>query len=560
MTAPPAEATAAAVLTRPDGFPEFTLAPRILEWSYDYLLQPDGPKAGQPLEWTGEQVDFIYWWYAIDQAGRWIFPRGVLERMKGWGKDPVGAGLCSIELCGPCRFGGWEPDGTPKVVHHSAAWVQVAAVSKDQTRNTMTLFPAMLSPRAQREYQLDIGKEIIYAKREHGRLEAVTSSPRALEGARSTLVLRNETHHWLSTNDGHDMARVTARNMAKARGGGGRMLDITNAHMPGEDSVAEREWSAWQKTQAGLARGGTRVLYDSREAPPDTAMTDPVSLEAGLVAARGDSDWLDIPGLIETIYDPVTPVSESRRFYLNQKVAPEDAWVVPMEWDALGQRETLADGELITMFFDGSKSDDATGLVGCRFTDGKLFELGVWQKPTAWDDRHGANRWVVDRHAVNLLVDEVFEKYRPVAFFGDPSDTRDEAGERYWEALIDQWHRKYRRRLKLWAVKTGDKQHSISWDMRAPSRLQQFTEAADRFTDDIESGQLQHDASIMLAQHIKNARRRPNQYGVSIAKEHRESRNKIDLAVCAVGARMLWRLMTNKKPPRTSRPRAIAFT
>jgi hypothetical protein len=42
---------------------------------------------------------------------------------------------------------------------------------------------------------------------------------------------------------------------------------------------------------------------------------------------------------------------------------------------------------------------------------------------------------------------------------------------------------------------------------------------------------------------MKNARRRDGRFGVTIGKEHRSSSRKIDLAVCAVGARMLWRLM-----------------
>jgi hypothetical protein len=50
----------------------------------------------------------------------------------------------------------------------------------------------------------------------------------------------------------------------------------------------------------------------------------------------------------------------------------------------------------------------------------------------------------------------------------------------------------------------------------------------------------------MLRQHIRNARRRTNNHGVSFGKEHRESARKVDLAVCAVGARMLRRLVLNK--------------
>ena len=38
-----------------------------------------------------------------------------------------------------------------------------------------------------------------------------------------------------------------------------------------------------------------------------------------------------------------------------------------------------ADGWVL--FFDGSKSDDSTALVGCRLSDGHVVTLGIWAKP-----------------------------------------------------------------------------------------------------------------------------------------------------------------------------------
>ncbi|MBQ1164273.1 terminase, partial [Streptomyces sp. A73] len=78
---------------------------------------------------------------------------GVIQRLKGWGKDPLVATWSAFEFVGPCRFGAiadegneWGvPAGQPLGVQHPAAWVQIAAVSQDQTRNTMTLFPSILS-------------------------------------------------------------------------------------------------------------------------------------------------------------------------------------------------------------------------------------------------------------------------------------------------------------------------------------------------------------------------------------------------------------------------------
>src|SRR3982750_2803473 len=92
----------------PAGLPQYTLGWQALAWTAEYLRQADGPDAGQPWRYTDEQARFVLHWYAVDAAGRFVFRRGMLRRLKGWGKDPVGATLCAIELCGPCRFGEWN--------------------------------------------------------------------------------------------------------------------------------------------------------------------------------------------------------------------------------------------------------------------------------------------------------------------------------------------------------------------------------------------------------------------------------------------------------------------
>jgi phage terminase large subunit-like protein len=83
------------------------------------------------------------------------------------------------------------------------------------------------------------------------------------------------------------------------------------------------------------------------------------------------------------------------------------------------------------------------------------------------------------------------------------------------------------------------------WDMGDRRRQQQFTEAVDRFYRDVLERQLTHDGDKVLRQHVVNARRRTNAWGYTIGKEHRESARKIDLAVCAIGARMLRRQVMN---------------
>jgi len=65
--------------------PKRTFFYQIADWCLKNLQQPDGPNAGAPWAFTDEQARFIAWWFAVDSKGRWIYRRGTLRRMKGWG-------------------------------------------------------------------------------------------------------------------------------------------------------------------------------------------------------------------------------------------------------------------------------------------------------------------------------------------------------------------------------------------------------------------------------------------------------------------------------------------
>lgn len=65
--------------------PKYTLGRAVTAWAVQNLRQPDGPNAGSPWHFTHEQYRFLLWWYAIDESGRFVYRRGVLRRLKGWG-------------------------------------------------------------------------------------------------------------------------------------------------------------------------------------------------------------------------------------------------------------------------------------------------------------------------------------------------------------------------------------------------------------------------------------------------------------------------------------------
>ena len=516
--------------------PEKTLGWGMLGWYGTWLqLSP-----GVPWRDTLEQARWTLWWYAVDDRGRFFYRDGVLQRLKGWGKDPQLAKLGAGEMLGPCRFAGWGPGGQPLGKPHAQPWVQLAAVSLEQTKNTMLLFQYLFTPAAHREFGLQVLKEKVHA-RNGALIEAVTSSAATLEGGRPTFTGANETQHWNSSNGGHEMAAVMERNSTKSPDGAARTLAITNAPMPGEDSVAERTRDAWELAQAGKA-ADVGIMYDSLEAPAGAPMPEvdnEAKIEASrevIRAVRGDSVWLDVDGIIKSIQDVRNPPSRSKRFWYNMIDSPEDAWCSRAEWEACkaGDLEPLGEGDWIVLFGDGSKSDDATALVGCRMHDGAVFLLGCWQKP-----QH-AKEWTVDRTEVDGTVTDAHARYRVCGFFWDPAPgVDDETGERYWDDLLNDWALRWGH---AYLVKASDK-HAVSWSMdkNHPGNVRDFTVAAGAARSDLQRRDIPHDGNKLLRTMVINMRRRLNKWGVTVGKEHRESSRKIDAGVCMIGARMLRR-------------------
>jgi phage terminase large subunit-like protein len=521
--------------------PDCTLGWEILSWLFRYVRSPGGEYAGEGFLPTDEQARFILWWYAVDpETGRFNYRSGVFRRMKGHGKDPLAAALALAELCGPVAFSHFDKNGNPVGKPRHAAWVQVAAVSQEQTKNTFSLFPVMISAELKADYSLDINKTIIYANDSSCRIEAVTSSPASMEGNRPTFVIRNETQEWVETVGGDDMANVIEGNVKKSPGGVARVLDICNAHVPGRDSIAERAWDAWNAVESGQAVD-VGMLYDSIEAPADTPVSeipsqreDPEGFAAGLEllreglrVARGDSLWLDIETIVESILDVRNEITESRRKFLNQVNASEDAWIAPWEWDRCQADVTLGQGEMITLGFDGSKSSDHTGLVACRISDGAIFTLKTWN-PLHFPGE------VIPREQVDAVVHWAFSRYKVV---GMRADVRE------FESYIDQWSTKYQKQLLVKASPNNP----IAFDMRG--QVKRFALDCEKFLDAVIEQALIHDGDRLLRQHVLNAVRNPTTYdAISIRKVSKDSSKKIDAAVCAVlawGARQEV-LMSNK--------------
>lgn len=540
--------------------PEKTLGWGVLDWWSEYVKTPAGENLPHIIEMlrqiglpddafvpTDEQIRFTLWWYAVDDEGNYVYREGVLRRLKGWGKDPFAAALSLAELCGPVAFSHFDENGDPIGKRRHAAWITVAAVSQDQTKNTFGLFPLMASRKLRQTYRLDLNKFIIYDDM-GGRIEAATSSPASMEGNRPTFVIENETQWWGAgpsgeVNDGLAMHNTIEGNLTKIPSA--RRLAICNAHIPGNETQGEKDWDGYQDILSGKAVD-TGMLYDALEAPADTPVSEIPSqkedpegfvagvekLREGVVIARGDSYWLPVDEIVMSILDIKNGVIESRRKFLNQVNAHEDSWISPNEWNRLALTDplfALKKGERITLGFDGSKSNDWTALVACRVDDGCLFLLKSWNP-----DSYGGE---VPREDVDAVVRSMKERYEVVAFRADVKE---------FEAYVDQWGQLFRKTIKV----NASPGNPVAFDMRGQTK--RFALDCERFLDAVLERELCHDGNPVLKQHVLNARRYPTTYdAIAIRKQSKDSSKKIDAAVCAVlafGARQDFLMSKRNRP------------
>lgn len=519
------------LVTLPPGLPKLTLGYEVVGAASKYLRQPNGPNAGQRFQFVTSQVRFLLWWYAVDEAGDWLFHAGVRRLAKGSGKSPFAALLALAELCFPVRLKDFDRRAPGGCVGKSVDMplVQIVATAESQTANTMRMVRAFApkNSRIVQEFQLDPGKTQYYRAPE-GKLEQLTSSYTAAEGAEATFVVGDETEHWKPSNSGPTLAATLADNLAKS---GSRMLSTCNAWVPGAGTVAEADWDAWVNQEEGRTKAQTRILYDARVAPPDTDLADEDSLRRALQHVYDDCWWVKPGPIINRIWDVRSDPNDSRRKYLNQPTAATDAWVTPQEWAVnVDSAKVVADTDEVVLFFDGSKSRDSTALIGCRVDDGHVFEVGVWERPL---DPQQAEGWTVPVGEVEAAWARAFRSWRVVAAFSDV---------REWESYVHTtWPQLYAENLIIWAQKSGKAASPIAWDMR--SHVMEFTRAAEACHAEIVEKQFTHDGAAVTTRQVGNARRRPNQWGVSIGKESPDSAKKVDAAVCVIGARMVRRLL-----------------
>ena len=510
----------------PDDFP--TLGWGVLDWWADFLPSPRDP--AEPFMLTDSQARGVLEWYRLEPLrGRRVYRRGYSRRSKGRGKSPIEAGKAVAEFAGPVRFAGWDADGQPVGAPWGGPgdplpWVQVAAVSEDQTDNTWSVVHYFLTENdgaAADALRVDPGLTRCFLRDKPGaKLEPVTASAGSREGQPVTYAVLDETHLWTPRNGGVKLAKTIRRNVAKMNGSS---FETTNSFIPGEGSVAEG-------SHRSVLAGTAGVYVDDVEAPreidgvPVTIDAADDVLRAALAVAYGDAWWVDLDRLVAEIRDSESKWSDSERFFFNWNTKAGGLAVDPEQWWKLATPDrTIGAGERVGLGFDGSISNDTTGLVGCT-ADGFLWVSGCWERPR-FDDGRPVKDWTVPRTEVGAVVRGAFGEFMVGRMFGDPPK---------WATELETWAAEFR----LQGRTDEERERVLAFDTNQRSR---FARAVDRFLSAVRSGAITHSGDERLSAHVLAAALEKVRSAADEADGRTmyvlvkpEDGRKIDLAVAAV--------------------------
>lgn len=484
-----------------------TIGDQALVWAMKNLVHA---VTGDPWVPLPEHERFILTWYEVDHNGDWVYSQGYLRRSRGTAKSPLAAVLAAIELCGPCRFGGWDKDGYPIAVPEPVPWVQIMATTIEQTKPIFDIVANCFPPETMAEYGLEIGKEtIIKSGRNRGRLHVIPNNPRSLRGARPTFIAVDETSELVDANQGHQSINRINGNLDKNPGGRARRLDLSNAFVSGEDSVAEKVLYDWSKQTE--AWGYSHILFDCLEANPNLRLHIEEELREALRQAGGDATWLSIDRLVRAAQKPGGSVGAFRREHLNQIASDEDSLVSGQTYDRQATAEPLNPGDRITLGFDGSLSGDGTALVAFRLRD-RSFHLLHYQEPDNTPD------WKVDEEEVDSQFRLAMTKYD---VWGAACDLHP------FESWVMAWNRDFGDLMKVSSSTTGP----LIRDNR--SARKDLTLGCESLVGQVESSKVIFRSSMRMRSHWLNAKRAENSYGFSFRKVTKNSTKRVDIvAAC----------------------------
>jgi phage terminase large subunit-like protein len=521
-----------------------TLGPQVCDWIESFLVHGPGDIRGEPARIDDETRGLIFRMYEVypkgtkiggrDVSGRRRFTRCGISLRKGTAKTEKAAWIIGAELHpdAPVRCDGFDAKGEPVGVGVRDPYIPLVAYTEEQTEELAYAALKFILEASPLVDDFDIGLERIMRKAGDGKAVALASSPSARDGARTTFQHFDETHHFHSQRlrDAHQamLANIPKRMLADAW-----TLETTTAFTPGQNSVAEGTMDYAKQIESGEI-DDPRLFYFHRSASAGYDIEKEDDVRQAILEASGPAAaWSNIESIVDLWRNPQTDRAYFERVWLNRPVQSElQAFDVDRfkELEAGGKPEP---GTLITLGFDGSRTNDATAIVGTVVETGHQFVVGVWERPPRFEE------WSVPRDEVDEVMADAMETWDVWRLYADPP---------YWEDAVDDWAGRYGEpKVFRWYT---DSYRKMALACRA-------------YRDAILNGEISHDGNKAFIRHIGNARKhelnreddegRPLFY---IKKERKDSPKKIDIAMAAILSKEAQGDAKSKGAHKTKRKRA----
>jgi hypothetical protein len=497
-----------------------TLGPQVCAYIETHLVFGPGDLRGKRAVIDPEKRALIYRMYEVfpegakDLNGKLIegrrrFRRASWSAQKGSAKTELAAWIAACELApdGPVRcdgYSGHKPVGRPVV----DPYIPMVAYTEEQSEDLAYAALRAILDESEIRHLFDIGIERILRAAGDGKAVALAGAPDSRDGARTTFAHKDEVHRW-NQERLRRAHRTMLANLPKRLLADPWELETTTAYSPGENSVGEQTAEYAAQVADGRIKD-SRLFFFHRQASDGYDVKDPVQLRAAIEEAAGPTAaWKDISGIAENWQDPKADLEYLERVWLNRPVATAAQAFDAASWKANADPErTIPAGELITLGFDGSLSDDATALIATHVESGFQWPIGIWERPPT------VETWSVPKGEVHSALDAAFSTWEVWRMYGDPSK---------WETQMSEWAGLY-----------GDKV-VVAW----PTTLyRKMATALRAYAGAIRAGELPHNGDTTFARHIGNAQKNSLNFldddGTPlwlIQKDRPMSPNKIDAAM-----------------------------
>jgi phage terminase large subunit-like protein len=369
------------------------------------------------------------------------------------------------------------------------AQVLVVASDERQARIIFTTARRMVELDEDLTARVQVFKDHLLEPRTNSIFMALPADPGALQGWDPSMALVDELH--VVTDDTFEAMAARAGKRDRSL-----LLAISTPPKAGQDDSVMR-----RLVDHGRAGNDPSFYFAEFAAPAGCPVDDEA---AWALANPALDDFLHRDALRATL-PPKMREAAFRRYRLGQWVQVDDAWLPDGAWDACADPgHQVDDGAEVVVSLDGSFSRDCTALVVATVEPRPHVHLyRLWEAP------EGAREWRVPVVEVEDAIRAACLRWRVLEVAADPYR---------WQRSLE--------------VLDGDGIPVHEFFQNAA----RMGPATARLYQLVVDGELTHDGDPALARHMANAILKQDSRGARLAKEHKDSKRRIDAAVAAVMA------------------------